>query len=245
MRRLSSRSVPRMCRPPTATTSSCSACQAARMEATSASTGRGSPPCASAIAAASAGSPFSAALMNRVACRLFGSMPRRASAASTSGSGLPPSTMSVPRPAMFVAMVTAPSRPACATISASRSWYRALSTSCGTPLRTTSARASRFSTSRTAASCCRPCGVSRLASTPSSPRNAATSRGRHCSSGIDDRSRSARTASLPTAFSCSVSQWPSSVNCSAKRSGSGFKRAEIRSEVSTERVPTSTGWRRQ
>ncbi len=36
-------------------------------------------------------------------------------------SGLPPSRMSVPRPAMLVAIVTAPLRPACATISASRS----------------------------------------------------------------------------------------------------------------------------
>src|SRR5262249_49732797 len=44
-------------------------------------------------------------------------------------SGLPPSRMSVPRPAMLVAMVTAPWRPAWATISASRSWYLALSTS--------------------------------------------------------------------------------------------------------------------
>ena len=48
-------------------------------------------------------------------------------------SGLPPSRMSVPRPAMLVAMVTAPSRPAWATISASRSWYLALSTWCGIP----------------------------------------------------------------------------------------------------------------
>ena len=39
----------------------------------------------------------------------------------------------MPRPAMLVAMVTAPSRPAWATISASRSWYLAFSTSCRTP----------------------------------------------------------------------------------------------------------------
>src|SRR5712692_10413132 len=45
-------------------------------------------------------------------------------------SGLPPSRMSVPRPAMFVAIVTAPLRPACATISASCAWYFALSTTC-------------------------------------------------------------------------------------------------------------------
>jgi hypothetical protein len=34
-------------------------------------------------------------------------------------SGLPPSRMSVPRPAMLVAIVTVPLRPACATNSAS------------------------------------------------------------------------------------------------------------------------------
>ena len=50
-------------------------------------------------------------------------------------SGLPPSRMSVPRPAMLVAMVTMPRRPAWATISASRSWNLALSTTWRTPLR--------------------------------------------------------------------------------------------------------------
>ena len=39
----------------------------------------------------------------------------------------------MPRPAMLVAMVTVFSRPAWATISASRSWYLALSTWCGMP----------------------------------------------------------------------------------------------------------------
>ena len=53
--------------------------------------------------------------------------------ASASISGLPPSTMSVPRPAMLVEIVTAPLRPACATISASRSWCLAFSTLCRTP----------------------------------------------------------------------------------------------------------------
>ena len=46
-----------------------------------------------------------------------------------------PSLMSVPRPAMFVAIVMEPGWPACATISASRSWYLAFSTSCFRPLR--------------------------------------------------------------------------------------------------------------
>ena len=50
-------------------------------------------------------------------------------------SGLPPSRMSVPRPAMLVAMVTMPRRPAWATISASRSWNLAFSTTWRTPLR--------------------------------------------------------------------------------------------------------------
>ena len=48
-------------------------------------------------------------------------------------SGFPPSTMSVPRPAMLVEMVTASLRPACATISASRSCCLALSTLCRMP----------------------------------------------------------------------------------------------------------------
>ena len=50
-------------------------------------------------------------------------------------SALPPSLMSTPRPAMLVAIVTAPGRPAWAIVSASRSAYSGLafSTSCGTP----------------------------------------------------------------------------------------------------------------
>ncbi len=50
-------------------------------------------------------------------------------------SELPPSRMSVPRPAMLVAMVTMPRRPAWATISASFSWNLALRTTWRTPLR--------------------------------------------------------------------------------------------------------------
>ena len=45
----------------------------------------------------------------------------------------PPSIISVPRPAMFVAIVTAPYLPACAIISASFSWYFAFKTSCFIP----------------------------------------------------------------------------------------------------------------
>src|ERR1035441_9718874 len=48
-------------------------------------------------------------------------------------SGLPPSRMSVPRPAMLVEIVIAPLRPAWATISASFSWYLAFSTTCLMP----------------------------------------------------------------------------------------------------------------
>ena len=50
-----------------------------------------------------------------------------------SNSGLPPRIISVPRPAMLVAMVTAPRRPASATISASFSCCFALRTLCLTP----------------------------------------------------------------------------------------------------------------
>ncbi len=46
-----------------------------------------------------------------------------------------PSLMSVPRPAMFVAIVTASGWPASAMISASRWWYFALSTLCVSPAR--------------------------------------------------------------------------------------------------------------
>ena len=48
-------------------------------------------------------------------------------------SALPPSMMSVPRPAMLVATVTAPGRPAMATTCASRACCLALRTSCGMP----------------------------------------------------------------------------------------------------------------
>ena len=50
-------------------------------------------------------------------------------------STLPPSMMSVPRPAMLVATVTAPFAPAIATIAASPAWFLALSTSWATPVR--------------------------------------------------------------------------------------------------------------
>ena len=55
--------------------------------------------------------------------------------------------MSVPRPAMLVATVTEPRRPACATIAASRAWFFAFSTSCRTPfLASSRERYSLFST---------------------------------------------------------------------------------------------------
>ena len=55
--------------------------------------------------------------------------------------------MSVPRPAMLVATVTAPRRPAWAMMDASRSWYLAFSTSWATPRRLSSCdRISDFST---------------------------------------------------------------------------------------------------
>ena len=70
------------------------------------------------------------------ACRSAAPSRSAASAASSRslricGSIAPPSTMSVPRPAMLVAIVMAFGRPACATISASRACCFAFSTSCG------------------------------------------------------------------------------------------------------------------
>jgi preprotein translocase subunit SecA len=53
--------------------------------------------------------------------------------ATARNSALPPSMTSVPRPAMLVATVTEPTRPAWATIAASRAWFFALSTSCLMP----------------------------------------------------------------------------------------------------------------
>ena len=55
-------------------------------------------------------------------------------------SGSPPSLMSTPRPAMLVAIVTAPRRPAWATVSPSRWAYSgfALRTSCLIPARVSS-----------------------------------------------------------------------------------------------------------
>ena len=52
---------------------------------------------------------------------------------ASSDPGFPPSLMSTPRPAMLVAIVTPPRRPACAMISPSRSWFLAFNTSCGMP----------------------------------------------------------------------------------------------------------------
>ena len=53
-----------------------------------------------------------------------------ASRCATSASQLPPRIMSVPRPAMFVAIVTVPGLPAWAIISASFSWNLAFRTLC-------------------------------------------------------------------------------------------------------------------
>ena len=58
---------------------------------------------------------------------------------SSSASKLPPRTISVPRPAILVAIVTAPGRPASATTSASRSCCFALSTLWLMPRRLSSA----------------------------------------------------------------------------------------------------------
>ena len=55
------------------------------------------------------------------------------SSLSTSAFQLPPNTISVPRPAMLVAIVTAPGYPAFATISASCAWNLAFNTLCLMP----------------------------------------------------------------------------------------------------------------
>ena len=61
------------------------------------------------------------------------SMPRALASRTARPSGLPPRMMSTPRPAMLVATVTAPMRPAWATISASRKCCLAFRTSWGMP----------------------------------------------------------------------------------------------------------------
>ena len=60
---------------------------------------------------------------------------RRATSCRDKCSGLPPSKMSVPRPAMLVAMVTAPSLPAWATMLASSRCLLAFKMLCAMPLR--------------------------------------------------------------------------------------------------------------
>ncbi len=62
-----------------------------------------------------------------------GLSPRAFMAATARNSALPPSMMSVPRPAMLVATVTDPRRPAWATMAASRAWFFAFRTSWRTP----------------------------------------------------------------------------------------------------------------
>ncbi len=102
MRRLSCLSVPMMCRPPVLSTLSLS-----RAQISSASR-RAASRCSSAAWA--------------------GSTPSRRRTSLLISWGLPPSRMSTPRPAMLVAMVSAPGRPAWAMMCASISWYLALRT---------------------------------------------------------------------------------------------------------------------
>ena len=118
-----------MCRPPSATTSSCSAsvCRLEVLEdalvarpSARGRTRRGGRSRRTARPRRTAPRPSAAARRSA----------RRAHCWRAMNSALPPSRMSVPRPAMFVAIVTAPLRPACATISASCAWYFAFSTTC-------------------------------------------------------------------------------------------------------------------
>ncbi len=71
------------------------------------------------------------------------SVPSAANSWEASNSAFPPKMMSTPRPAMLVATVTPPRRPAWATISASRKCCLAFNTLCGMP---------RFSSSRDSSS---------------------------------------------------------------------------------------------
>ena len=96
MRRDSWRSVPRMCRPPAASTSCFSASHWALNL-------REAPPCTRPASRRRARAPGLPAFSGSTSARAM-------------NSALPPRMMSVPRPAMLVEMVTAPLRPACATI---------------------------------------------------------------------------------------------------------------------------------
>ena len=107
----------------------------------------------SAFASASAASYVSASTSAGLSPRLW-----RMSDAMPAG--LPPSWMSVPRPAMLVAIVTVPDRPAWATTSDSRSCCFALSVSCLMPRRLSSVdRTSLFSTDTVPTSTGRPAVV--------------------------------------------------------------------------------------
>mmetsp|Transcript_233 Transcript_233/g.661 ORF Transcript_233/g.661 Transcript_233/m.661 type:complete len:215 (-) Transcript_233:635-1279(-) len=165
MRLLSWRWVPITWSPPLDTTSSFSGARAsansastARKASRIAASGESAPTSmfdaavartdATAAASAPAGSAFAAfAASSDVAAEGSAGKSKSTSAASPAAAtsrssqdrasmpGLPPSRMSVPRPAMFVEMVTALRRPACAMMRPSRAAMsaRALSTSWGMP----------------------------------------------------------------------------------------------------------------
>ena len=116
-------SVPMMQSPPSSLTSSCSSFL-------SAANCFSSSWYFSLAAFSSSSSDFSKPVANAICSGVYSSffISRLASK-----SGFPPSMISVPRPAMLVAIVTAPLRPASATISASFSWCLALSTLCFIP----------------------------------------------------------------------------------------------------------------
>ncbi len=96
IRRASCRSDPMMCSPPLATTSRPSTFMCSR--------------CSISATSPSHSLRGTSSRVGYFSCR----------SAQAKASGFPPRMMSVPRPAMFVAIVTAPRRPAWATISASR-----------------------------------------------------------------------------------------------------------------------------
>ena len=123
MRRDSCRSVPRIKRPPAARTLSASGLMAALYLASASEKSFRALRISSFSVSAK---PVASAMSSSERPALRRSFLARNSA-------LPPSMMSVPRPAMLVATVTAPYLPACATISASFSWFLAFRTLCWMP----------------------------------------------------------------------------------------------------------------
>jgi len=153
--------------------------------------------------------------------------------------------MSTPRPAILVAIVTAPKAPAPAMIRDSSVCLRAFNTWCGMPLsKSADRRAQSFSSnfSRASRSALLLSSARSSVVIPfwvASRRNSgmrSLSRGSLSafSSGWSTKSASLRPLDLNHA-------WRISFTCSKRRTISEFKRSESLSEFSTEVVPTNCG----